>query len=129
MKKFFAVLALIGTITTATTAGAETIDFYNKLSDDLNVIQVYDVDDLDGDTLENRNGSIIIEKIIGQVLNANGDGMILNTEDEYYNYISYKDVKDAKVGDIILTYCIYNPDTSFEDDIIERFDYIIDRTE
>lgn len=129
MKKILAIAALIGTIATATRARAETVDFYNQLSDDLNIIQVYEVDDLDCETLENRNGNIIIEKIIGQVLNAEGDGIILNTEDDYYNYISYRGVKGAEVGDIVLTYCIYNPDTTYTDDIIERFDYIIDKAE
>lgn len=129
MKKILAIAALIGTIATATTARAETVDFYNQLSDDLNIIQVYEVDDLDCETLENRNGNIIIEKIIGQVLNAEGDGIILNTEDDYYNYISYRGVEGAEVGDIVLTYCIYNPDTTYTDDIIERFDYIIDKAE
>lgn len=129
MKKILAIAALIGTIATATTSRAETVDFYNQLSDDLNIIQVYEVDDLDCETLENRNGNIIIEKIIGQVLSAEGDGIILNTEDDYYNYISYRGVKCAEVGDIVLTYCIYNPDTTYTDDIIERFDYIIDKAE
>lgn len=127
MKKIIAIAALIGTIATATPAYAETIDFYNHLVDNLNIIQIYEVDDLDCDILENRNGNIIIEKIIGKVLNTDGDGIIINTEDDYYNYISYRGVKDAQVGDIILTYCIYNPDTAYTDDIIDRFDYIIDR--
>ena len=128
MKKLLVIASLIGIIASAKTANAETVDFYNQLSEDLNIIQVYSVDDLDGDKLENRNGNIIIEKIIGQVLNADGDGIILNTKDRH-NYISYKNVKDAEVGDIILTYCIYNPDTNGTDDIIDRFDYIIDRAE
>lgn len=129
MKKIIALAALIGTIITSSHAhtAAEPVDFYDQLSDNLDIIQVYEVDDLDCETLENRNGNIVIEKIIGQVLNAEGDGKILNTKDDYYNYINYSRVKDAQVGDIILTYCIYNPDTTYTDDIIERFDYIIDR--
>lgn len=129
MKKILAIAALIGTIATATTAHAETVEFYNQLSDDLNIVQMYEVDDLDRETLENRNGNIIIEKILGQVINADGDGVIINTDDDYYNYISYKYVEGAEVGDIILTFCIYNPDTVYTDDIIERFDYIIDKAE
>jgi len=127
MKKFLLITALIGAITMATTARAESVDFYNQLSNDLNIIQVYETKDLKSDILENRNGNIIIEKIIGQVLNTEGDGIILNTEDDYYNYISYRGVEGAEVGDIVLTYCIYNPDTTYTDDIIERFDYIIDK--
>lgn len=127
MKKFLLITALIGAITMATTARAESVDFYNQLSSDLNIIQVYETKDLKSDILENRNGNIIIEKIIGQVLNTEGDGIIINTEDDYYNYISYRGVEGAEVGDIVLTYCIYNPDTTYTDDIIERFDYIIDK--
>lgn len=44
-----------------------------------------------------------------------------------YNYISYKGVKGIRKGDVVLTICIYNPGTNYEDDIVERFDYIIDR--
>jgi len=127
MKKFLLITALIGAITMATTARAESVDFYNQLSSDLNIIQVYETKDLKSDILENRNGNIIIEKIIGQVLNTEGDGIIINTEDDYYNYISYRGVEGAEVGDIVFTYCIYNPDTTYTDDIIERFDYIIDK--
>lgn len=129
MKKILAIAALIGTIATATTAHAETVDFYKGISDDLNIIQVYDTDELNYDILVNRNGNIVIERINGQVINAEGDGRILNTDNDHYNYISYKYVEGAEVGDIILTYCIFNPDTAYEDDIIDRFDYIIDRTE
>ena len=100
-----------------------------QLSEDLNIIQIYETDDLTAEILENRNGNIIIEKTIGQVLNENGDGIVLNTDDDYYNYISYRYVEGAQTGDIILTYFIYNPDTSYIDDIMDRFDYIIDRPE
>ena len=130
MKKIIAFVGLLITMMTTVTTHAETIDFYNEMSENLNIIQVYDIDDLNSDILTNRseNGTIIIEKIIGQVVNANGDGVILNTTDNH-NYISYKNVHDVKPGDIVLTYCIYNPDTDGEDDIMDRFDYIIDRTE
>ena len=129
MKKILALVAIIGTIaSTATAHAAETTEFYKDLSNELNIIQVYDTNDITYDLLVNRNGNILIERTIGQVLNENGDGLILNTDDDYYNYISYRSVKDAQVGDIILTYFIYNPDTSYEDDILDRFDYIIDRT-
>ena len=44
-----------------------------------------------------------------------------------YYYISYRSVEDFQEGDTILTYFIYNPDTNYTDDILERFDYVIDR--
>lgn len=118
----FAIVFLAG----RTSNGAESVDFYRKLSDKLNIIQTYDTDELDYETLTKRNGNIIIERTIGIVLDDKGNGKILNTKEKYYNYISYKNVDGAKTGDIILTYCIYNPDNNYEDDIIERFDYIID---
>lgn len=108
------------------TKASESIEFYNMIAENLEIIQVYDTDDLDYNILVNRDGKIIIEKTIGRVENSDGDGKIINTKSRN-NYISYKYVEDAEVGDIILTYCIYNPDTEYEDDIIARFDYIIDR--
>lgn len=127
MKKILLITALIGAIATTTVVRAESVDFYNQLSNDLNIIQVYETKDLKSDILENRNGNIIIEKIIGEVINSDGDGVILNTDDDNHNYISYQSVEGAEVGDIVLTYCIYNPDTTYTDDIIERFDYIINK--
>ena len=126
MKKLFVLAALVGTIATVNVK-ADNLDFYNQIADDLEIVQIYDVDDLDYETLTNRNGNIIIEKIIGIVLDEAGNGEILNTNTGY-NYINYKNVKDAQVGDVVLTYCIFNPDTNYEDDIIDRMDYIIDRT-
>lgn len=124
-KKLFAIAAFVGIIFTATCEPeAKTID-YNRLSDNLGIIQEYNTGDLTAEILENRNGDIIIEKAIGKVLNDNGDGKILNTKSKY-NYISYRSVKDAKAGDIILTYFLYNPDNNAVDDILYRFDYIID---
>lgn len=124
-KKLFAIAAFIGIIFTATCEPeAKTID-YNRLSDNLGIIQEYNTGDLTAEILENRNGDIIIEKAIGKVLNDNGDGKILNTKSKN-NYISYRSVKDAKAGDIILTYFLYNPDNNAVDDILYRFDYIID---
>ena len=126
MKKLFVLAALVGTIATVNVK-ADNLDFYNQIADDLEIVHIYDVDDLDYETLTNRNGNIIIEKIIGIVLDEAGNGEILNTNTEY-NYINYQNVKDARIGDIVLTYCIFNPDTNYEDDIIDRMDYIIDRT-
>lgn len=129
-KKLFATIAIFASVAFSTVAfSAERVDEYRKIADDLDIIQVYDAEDLTIDILENRNedGKIIIEKVIGQVLDSKGNGKVLNTDDEYFNYISYKYVKGARIGDVILSYFIYNPDTNGEDDILDRFDYIIDR--
>ncbi len=141
MRKIFRLTMILAALiaassTTAKAVNAEPektnnpeVEFYNKLADDLDVVKVYDTDELTNEMLENRDGEIIVEKTIGIVLNDEGDGEILNTSDDYYNYINYSRVENAKEGDIILTYCIYNPDTNYIDDILLRFDYIIDETE
>ena len=94
-----------------------TIEFYR----DFDFLQEYEAEELTADILNNRNGSLIIEKCIGRVTSENGDGEILNGN----GYISYAGI-NAKKGNVILTYFVYNPDSNFEDDIISRFDYIID---
>lgn len=103
------------------------VGFYEDLVDELGIIKTYGADELTGEILENRNGNIIIEKTIGIVLNSEGDGKILNVNDDH-DYISYKGVENIKEGDIILTYFIYNPDTNYIDDILIRFDYVIDES-
>lgn len=103
-----------------------TLEFYQQLVEDLEIIEIYDSSELTLEMLQNKDRKIIIEKCIGVVENSDGDGKILNPCDSDYDYISYKSVEDFQVGDTILTYFIYNPDTNFTDDILERFDYIID---
>lgn len=100
---------------------------YQQIVEDLDIVKVYETNDLTYDILSNRNkdGKIIIEEVIGRVENDNLDGKILNCGNGY-DYISYRRVDGAKEGNIILSYFIYNPDTSAEDDTLLRFDYIID---
>lgn len=93
---------------------------------------VYGTDELTAEILERRTegNEIIIERCIGIVTNAEraGDGKILNTEDDYYNYISYTSVDfDTHDGTIILSYFVYNPDTDYVDDIMERYDFVLSR--
>ena len=98
------------------------------LKSDDSRIEIIDSSDLSLEDLRNRNGKIIIEKLLGKVINETGDGKILNPNDKDHDYISYNShMEDFEVGDIIVSYCIYNPDTAYDDDIIERFDYIVDR--
>lgn len=104
---------------------ASETDFYAH-ADSLDLIEIIDAQDLTLEELENRNGKLIIERVIGIVENAEtGDGCCINGE-EYWNYISYKGTPGIRNGDIICSYMIYNPDNNYEDDIIMRFDYIID---
>jgi hypothetical protein len=95
-------------------------------------ISIYNPDELTNDILTHRTESdnVIIERCIGVVTNKEnpGDGMVLNTEDTEYNYISYRGVDfNTCDGTIILTYLLYNPGTDYEDDIMERYDFVLDR--
>ena len=62
-----------------------------------------------------------IEICKGTVKNKKKDGRLSNDR-----YISYKSVKGCHKGDKIMTYCVYNPFTNYDDDVIERWDFIID---
>ena len=90
-------------------------------------IEIWETDDLTLDEIVTRQDrdALVIERLVGVVLNDAGDGRVLNTTDDYYNYISYSSVPGARPGDIVVTYCIYNPENNVEDDIIERYDTII----
>lgn len=62
-----------------------------------------------------------IEICKGTVKNKKKDGKLSDG-----SYISYKKVKGCHKGDKIMTYCVYNPFTNYDDDIIERWDFITD---
>lgn len=110
------------------------VEFYDSMIQDVNTIEIYDTSELTPQVMNDRNGKIIVEKIIGQVTNSNLDGIILNcdtdnggyTNKDGGNYISYERVDGAKAGDKILTYYIYNPFTNEQDDVLTRMDFIID---
>lgn len=143
MKRKVIVLSIVIAITASALSGCsnakavksaeksvnvDSLDYYRELTDEIGTIEIIDSSDLSLKKLENRKGKIIIEKCIGVVDSSNGDGKILNCADSDC-YISYKDVENYQKGDIILTYFVYNPDTNYTDDILQRFDYIIDRKE
>ena len=83
-----------------------------------NICQLYDSSELTEDMLANRQGKLIIEKCVGTVTDDEKNGSL-----EDGSYISYESV-DCTKGDTITTYLIFNPDTNYVDDVIERFDYI-----
>ena len=106
-------------------------EFFKQFGDGTR-FAIYDTDELTAELLEHRTESdkIIIERCIGIVTNIDraGDGKILNTDDDYYNYISYSGVDfETHDGTIILSYFIYNPNTDYIDDIIERYDFVLSR--
>lgn len=87
-----------------------------------NLCEIYNTEELTEDILANRQGKLIIEKCVGKVLDNEKNGAIQNADSDY-NYISYADV-DCTKGDTVTTYLIYNPETNYTDDVIERFDYV-----
>ena len=91
--------------------------------------QMYDASELTAEILENRNGITIIERCVGMVVDkTKGDGIILNAYDPEYNYISYRSCgQEVRDGTILVSYMVYNPDTTYIDDIVERHDFVICR--
>lgn len=102
------------------------VEFYDNIIKDIDTVKIYNTNELTNEILTNRNGKIIIEKVIGEVENNNLDGKILNCIDKNHDYISYKSVEKVEKGNIVLTYFIYNPLSNIEDDVLTRVDFIID---
>ena len=101
------------------------VEFYDNMIANVSM-EMYDTSVMTEEILTNRNGKIIVEKIIGEVTSYKLDGKILNCKADSGNYISYERVDGAKQGDKILTYYIYNPFTNEADDVLTRLDFIID---
>ena len=99
--------------------------FYDNMIANVSM-EMYDTSQMTEEILTNRNGKIIVEKIIGKVTSYKLDGKILNGNASNGDYISYERVDGAKQGDTILTYYIYNPFTNEADDVLTRLDFIID---
>lgn len=108
----------------ANNTATETVDCHH-LADSLHLIEVVDSPDLTAEMLESRNGKILIERVIGEVLNDKGNGMVYGVDPDY-NYISYRYVEGANKGDVVCSYFVYNPNNNGVDDIVARYDYIID---
>lgn len=105
------------------------IEFYDNMIQDVNAIELYNTSDMTEEILTNRNGKIIVEKVVGEVTNYRLDGEILNANTDNGTYISYQRVDGAKEGDKVLTYFIYNPFSNEQDDVLTRMDFIIDDNE
>lgn len=71
------------------------------------------------DSLENRNGRIIIEISYGSVLDDDGNGA------DTLGYYRHYDNERFTEGDKIQSVFIYNPDTNFTDDILYRVDALM----
>lgn len=87
---------------------------------------VIDCNDLTEEMLTTRaeRNVMYIERIIGKVTDNAKNGKVLNPPVDGGYYISYASVEDARKGDTIITYCVYNPFSNYDDDVIERWDFI-----
>lgn len=74
------------------------------------------------DILQNRNGKVVVEIIEGTVLDDEGNGEY--SYDDYSYYIHY-DPDVYHKGDKVVTVFVYNPDTNYTDDIISRYNVLV----
>lgn len=149
MKKFWSFLLILLMVSwTVSVYGGETeINHYEEIekgflsaleANGLRDYRLVDSSELTTELLENRNGITVIERCIGMAINAEaGDGVILNSSANsgWYIacptdgcYIPYK-IGDYQMrdGTVFLSYMVYNPDNNYIDDIMERYDFILDR--
>ena len=91
--------------------------------------KVYETDEITGDMLEHRNGALICELCVGIVTDAqSGDGRVINTKENYFNYISYRGFDQPYYdGTVVVTYLVYNPENNYVDDVIDRYDFVLTR--
>lgn len=99
---------------------------YTKAVKAAPMVKVIDCNDLTEEMLTTRkeNSIMYIECIIGKVTDNEKNGTVLNPPVDGGYYISYASVKGARKGDLIITYCVYNPFSNYDDDVIERWDFI-----
>ena len=91
--------------------------------------QVYGSSQLSGEDIERRDGRLIAERCIGIVTDAqSGAGRVLNPYDKEYDYISFSRCNvPYKDGTVIVSYLVYNPETDWVDDVIDRYDFVLTR--
>ena len=117
-------ISIIGNVTSAPVQ-ART---YTDVTKNTPITKVIDCDKLTEKMLTHRSDKkhhiMYIERIIGKVTDNKKNGKVLNPPKDGGYYISYASVKGARKGDVIITYCVYNPYTNWDDDVIERWDFI-----
>ena len=115
--------------TPLTTEGKSLLAHCKEVRKQERLVKIFDGTDLNKDkiwnTLDNK-GDLVIEIDYGVVRNNKGDGRILNTTSKRNNYISYRRVRGARKGDIIMSVFVYSPDRKSWDDIEMRYDWILD---
>lgn len=98
---------------------------YKEVNQYTELIKIKQPDQItEKDLTDRKDKYLLIEIEYGTVKDSAKNGIILNTKETKYNYISYKDVENAKQGNEILTVLVYN-NNNLEDDILFRFDKII----
>ena len=101
---------------------------YTDVAKNAPITRVIDCDKLTEKMLTHRSNKkrhiMYIERIVGRVTDNEKNGKVLNPPVDGGYYISYASVDDAEIGDTIITYCVYNPYTNWDDDVIERWDFI-----
>lgn len=127
-KKLYTFTALSVLFMAMTVPASDESAFYKEYVERENIgtVQEYYSDELTGEMLENRKNALIIEKVIGVCIDDDGNGKTLNPENPDFDYISYNSVNGVTKGDVLLTILIYNPGNNYVDDIVDRFDYVID---
>lgn len=117
-----ATLTVIGNTTSAPVQATECSETVKAAP----MVKVIDCNDLTEEMLTTRKEKNImhIERIIGKVTDNEKNGTVLNPPVDGGYYISYASVDDAEIGDTIITYCVYNPFSNYDDDVIERWDFI-----
>ena len=117
-----ATLTVIGNTTSAPVNATE----YSEAVKAAPMVKVIGCNDLTEEMLTTRTEHRImyIERIIGKVTDNAKNGTVLNPPVDGGYYISYASVEDAEIGDTIITYCVYNPFSNYDDDVIERWDFI-----
>lgn len=117
-----ATLTVIGNTTSAPVNATECSEAVKAAP----MVKVIDCNDLTEEMLTTRaeHHIMYIERIIGKVTDNEKNGKVLNPPVDGGYYISYASVEDAEIGDTIITYCVYNPFSNYDDDVIERWDFI-----
>ena len=118
----FATVSIIGNTTSAPVQATECSEAVKAAP----MVKVIDCNDLTEGMLTTRTEHHImyIERIIGKVTDNEKNGTVLNPPVDGGYYISYASVDDAEIGDTIITYCVYNTFSNYDDDVIERWDFI-----
>jgi hypothetical protein len=115
-------ISIIGNVTSAPVQARTVLDVAKNAP----ITKVIDCNDLTEEMLTTRteHNVMYIERIIGKVTDNEKNGKVLNPPEDGGYYISYASVKGARKGDTIITYCVYNPFSNYDDDVIERWDFI-----